>query len=1031
MEGLAVLIVILLVAWWIIAPIVAMVKASRARLDTRELRQQLDATNARLKMLENEIRQLKAKPNLPEKSTLNASVPPAAADAPRPPVPEKPTPISDPVVEETAGQEPAVIGEWLAMKEREALVQFENAFPEPPPPPGRRAIPVPGELPKSEIPPLPLQPEVAAEPFSLEKFMGVKLFAWLGGVAMFFGVIFFVKYAFENNLISPQWRIALGFVTGTAFLIGGLITHRQERYKVLAQVFCATGVLILYGVSFAAHSIYHFAAFGTVPTFVLMAVVTFVAFLIAVRLNALVVAVLGMLGGFMTPVLLSTGQDQVLALFGYIALLDVGLLAVSRHGRWSFLTPCAAVGTALMQVGWYCEFFQQGRYFEGSDILIPMGIQLGFIALFLAGGWIRRRTPDGQAVFSVFGLAAVAVLFSFTMLSYEGVAGRYFLLHGFLLLVHLAVIAAVLARPRLGEAQVITAILGFIHLACWTTFYLTTENLYGTLAIYLIFGALHAVVPVITARCMPERSAVMPRKAGQWFAPLALLMMVLPILHLEPVPMVVWAAILMADSLVIALAVATGAVVPVLASLGVTMGIAAIWLFKGPSSEDSLMPFLGVITGFSAIFAAAGRWLFQGRGEEGTPDRMAASSLTITSGVLPFALLIMAVVQLPVANPSPIFGVALLMTILLAALAIAGKQGKLILVALLGTFAVEGVWFLHHFNKTSPDIAAIWFVGFYTLFLLMPFVFRKRCADLPEAWIAAALSGIAHFLLVHPLVKQAFPNNLMGLVPAAFAVPSLLGLFGVWKLFQGMDERQQSRLAWFGGVALLFITLIFPIQFERQWITVSWAVEGALLLWLFRRVLHPGLLFTGLALLATSFVRLTFNPAVFTHYARSGTPILNWHLYAYGVVAAAQFFGAKWFTDPHDRTNPIKARGLLLTFGGILLFLLLNIEIADFFTAPGDRCIAFRFGGNFARDMTYSIAWGLFSLALLGMGFWSGSKHARFAAVGLLVITLIKVFLHDLANIQNIFRIGALLGVAVIAFIASFLYQRFFDRSKT
>ncbi len=80
--------------------------------------------------------------------------------------------------------------------------------------------------------------------------------------------------------------------------------------------------------------------------------------------------------------------------------------------------------------------------------------------------------------------------------------------------------------------------------------------------------------------------------------------------------------------------------------------------------------------------------------------------------------------------------------------------------------------------------------------------------------------------------------------------------------------------------------------------------------------------------------------------------------------------------------------------------------------------------------MAYSIAWGLFSLALLCMGFWKGSKHARYAAVVLLVITLLKVFLHDLAAIQNIFRIGALVGVAVIAFIASFLYQRFFDRSN-
>ena len=76
--------------------------------------------------------------------------------------------------------------------------------------------------------------------------------------------------------------------------------------------------------------------------------------------------------------------------------------------------------------------------------------------------------------------------------------------------------------------------------------------------------------------------------------------------------------------------------------------------------------------------------------------------------------------------------------------------------------------------------------------------------------------------------------------------------------------------------------------------------------------------------------------------------------------------------------------------------------------------------------MTYSIAWGLFSLCLLVLGIVRRAKGARYAAIALLALTLLKLFVHDLSAIDNIFRIGALLGVAVIAFIASFLYQRFF-----
>ena len=152
----------------------------------------------------------------------------------------------------------------------------------------------------------------------------------------------------------------------------------------------------------------------------------------------------------------------------------------------------------------------------------------------------------------------------------------------------------------------------------------------------------------------------------------------------------------------------------------------------------------------------------------------------------------------------------------------------------------------------------------------------------------------------------------MGLLPVAFALPSLLAFFDVIRRPATSEDVQSGRLAWFGGVALLFITLIFPIQFERHWLTVSWALEGALLLWLNRRVAHAGLLLTGLGLLGTAFARLTLNPAVFSDYPRGADALLDWHLYTYGIVAAAQFFGAWWFSDADERHRDIPARGLLI-----------------------------------------------------------------------------------------------------------------------
>lgn len=123
-------------------------------------------------------------------------------------------------------------------------------------------------------------------------------------------------------------------------------------------------------------------------------------------------------------------------------------------------------------------------------------------------------------------------------------------------------------------------------------------------------------------------------------------------------------------------------------------------------------------------------------------------------------------------------------------------------------------------------------------------------------------------------MNAAWPNNVMGLLPMAFALPLLGCVVVLLKWFPADHARRNGVLAWFGGAALFFITLIFPIQFERQWITVAWALEGAALCWLFHRVPHPGLRVAGVGLLVVAFIRLALNPEVLSYHPRSATPIL-------------------------------------------------------------------------------------------------------------------------------------------------------------
>src|SRR6266550_5170731 len=265
----------------LVLPFVALAKAIKAK-------RIVDDLSRRLSSLEKEVRNLR-------RQTVSAVKP------------EAPLAVPDPRVEAVPAPIPAMTPAPVVSK----------TTPKPPP--------IPQELLEPSAPQIA---RPAKPPIDWEQFMGAKLFAWIGGLALFLGIAFFVKYSFEHNLIPPELRIAIGFVVGTGLVVGGLLLKRKEN-AVTAQTLCATGILVLYAVTFACRGYYHFAFFGLIPTFLLMTLITAVAFLLSVRLNAIIVAVLGIAGGFLTPILLSTNQDNPLGLFGYIALLDIGLLALA------------------------------------------------------------------------------------------------------------------------------------------------------------------------------------------------------------------------------------------------------------------------------------------------------------------------------------------------------------------------------------------------------------------------------------------------------------------------------------------------------------------------------------------------------------------------------------------------------------------------------------------------------------------------------------------------------------------------------
>ena len=294
-----------------------------------------------------------------------------------------------------------------------------------------------------------------------------------------------------------------------------------------------------------------------------------------------------------------------------------------------------------------------------------------------------------------------------------------------------------------------------------------------------------------------------------------------------------------------------------------------------------------------------------------------------------------------------------------------------------------------------------------------------------SAWAASALALVLHFPFLYVVAKGIWSDGALG---ASSVGCGLLAMITLVAAQRTVAEPSASVMALVGGVALLFFTSAFPILLSNEWLTVAWALEAAALAWLRGRVKHQGL-FLAIALLAgATLVRLLFNPAVLEYHARSGAPIVNWWLYSCGVSGLALLATFRLLGRIEGNAKMLPA--FCAFAGGLLLFLLLNIEIADFYSTGSE--ITFQFsGGGFQQDMTYTLAWGVFSLALFGLGMSMRAKPPRIWAIVLVCLTVAKGALHDLWALGSLYRVGAIVGLAMTLLAVSYLTQRFVLRPET
>ena len=217
--------------------------------------------------------------------------------------------------------------------------------------PGPQPLAQQAPAPEAQTPTATAAPRASRSREEWEALIGGKLLNRIGALALILAVGFFLKYAIDQDWITETARLGIGAVVGLACLFLAARTATRG-FQVFAQGLVGAGIAILYLTVYASFNFY--ALVSQPVAFVLMAAVTVLAFLQAFRYNALAVSLLGLLGGFLTPILLHTDQANVPGLFTYLFVLDLGLLGVvARRDKWMVLEPLAFLGTCAIYFAWY------------------------------------------------------------------------------------------------------------------------------------------------------------------------------------------------------------------------------------------------------------------------------------------------------------------------------------------------------------------------------------------------------------------------------------------------------------------------------------------------------------------------------------------------------------------------------------------------------------------------------------------------------------------------------------------------------
>jgi len=820
---------------------------------------------------------------------------------------------------------------------------------EPPAPPADTAPPPDAATPAGEPPrsglgmfapkqsqgPTPT-PKSAPGP-GLEERLGTRWVVWVGGVALALGAMFLVRYSIEQGLIGPGMRIFLGALFAAALIGAGEWMRRKEADLALASppqasipaILTAAGTTAAFATVWAAHGLYEFVGPGL--AFLLLGLVA-LATLAAALLHGPTLAGLGLVGAYVTPLLVSSKEPSFWALYLYLAVVTAAAFALARARMWRWLAITAVVFSTI----WVLPGL-------GNALTEPAPHVLYLAAVFaLAAGLIVSGLafgPDPQP-------DTIDEVSSAALAAYVGAAA-------------LIVVA--------GEHQTIAL---------------------------MVFAALCAATVAIAWRAPSATAAV----------PIAALLAAFVIIE--------WSVQVQFETLL-----APG----------------------GPVARDAPGPtyaFVGthltVGAGFGALFGLAG-FLAQGRSGRAIISLLWAGAALIA----PIAILIALYYRVTGFDRSiPFAAMALLLAALyavaterlqdkadrpgVASAAALFAVGGVAALALALTMALEKGWLTVAFALMAPGIAMI---------------ADKRPLPLLR-WLAAGAAALvcARILWEPRIVSDVGATPIFNWLLWGYGVPALAFWTGAHLLRRRADDVPARML---DSAAILFTVLTVTLQIrhsivgniydpmprlEEFGLQVSALLAIAIGLERIRgrtaSIVHNiGAVVVAALALALAIVGQMFvaNPLL------TGDPIgggfFNALLLGYGLPAVL----AITLALVAKNTRPMPYRAVAAASAVTLALAYLSLQVRRLYQGPD---LSIFKGVTDAEWWTYSAVWLAFGVVLLMFGLLIRSQPARLASGVVILLTVLKVFLLDLAGIGGIWRALSFILLGVVLMAIGWLYQR-------